>query len=82
MKNQMLLSGIPITNSNDAVLTIGFEPEGDCVELAKGDTCLIRPIGDFGAENNLDFSIVVEKSITLVYLMCDKAIFINGVQIR
>ena len=82
MNLKLSIDSIPITNSSTSAILIALEPEGDTIEMPAGATCKIVPVPELGAANDLEFELDIKDDMVSIYLVCEKSVFINGVQLR
>jgi hypothetical protein len=73
---------IPITNSSDAELLISLEPEGATIGLAPGETGEVVAIPEATLGPDPELSIEIRPGWVLVYLMCEKTVFVDGKERR
>jgi hypothetical protein len=75
------ISGFVISNKFEIDMTLVLEPEGDCIELRKGQICKIVPAMLPGSKVECELVLGSDRTITL-YLPIVKEVYVDSVKVR
>ena len=75
------ITAFVIANNFGIGITLVLEPEGDCIELAKGQVCRIIPTVLPASKLECEVVLGLDKSITL-YLPMVKEVYVDSIKVR